>query len=1250
MFRFRSVFSGFLLASSLLAGVTCTTMNVRAEDVGINEEDVGIVIHDELSDEINNDIIREFGDNVCIGESLSLPGAGENKIMYSDFLANSKFSRSIYNGNIRYFSHDGKQYYIKEVRKGSQDKDDYYNVGWESRIYPASGNWIENGQISHIWSFGLEHRRLYTPDRGIKLIVNSWARQHFNWNRGIYEGQPLPTDKNYTYSYYQNGDVSKYHGEFRVKYAINGKSYKTQKRRIYYPLKYPPYHIVTHAVGSLHATVHPNSYFLDKYLDNGSNDFTTRYSSDLDYINVSDLDPNGFKNLNTDISFKSGNNIVSTINNNVNTISVHYDTSATYSVQLSHEVNYENAGVADSEGRHWHKDESYICKLTNPVSSAYYWIDDNSANTTNSNGKSVITKELTIKETGGSFDIPISNNDRDFTTKYLHVVLNRVSNPNHKVSTVIKLEPITVKYFDINEFYEKIDDKGTISTNVDGNTNANNFVDQVPNGDYPNGRSNIIPLPRLWDTLTNYTFDGWYLGYTSIGHGPTNDKYSYTGSGYGSNVPLSNIPNVKNYVRNGVLTLYAKWKPKQYNIVYHSNVPSHASSKYVTFNGKNTTSDVVYQFTMPYNYDYNLSVNGNSTIIKNLVNNNSATLTHTKTGYTFGGWTTDEFGYNRHSGTSMMRQGGIHLYAKWIPNTYNLTYRTNNPNELNNITGVTDGHKISGLYDYKWSNYSFINASNVKKPGYTAKAWMTNQNGTGTEVTSNSLVWGDTTVWMKWIPNTYRVYLYAGLPSTARDKTIIFENTVKTDTIGNRSVTYDSNYSSVVPADSKNNTRYGVYKYGYTFNGWYTQRDFGGVKVSSSHVVRITGDINLFGRWTPKDVTLVYDLNNPNETNDFGNVSATSITRKFDDVWSGLMQPTKVGYVFMGWNDKADGTGKTYTSDTIVDFEGSKTVYAQWKPITYTIVFHGNKENGFGFATGSTTSLTGGVANMTVQYDNHLTARLTYPANGFTKKITIPGETEGAAFIEKVSQFMGWNRDNANHSASFMPGTVIGNLTTKDKDVVNIYAIWDDTPGFIIEEFPDRYFTISEAISGIITEEELLRTVVAKDRESGGTGNYMEHKTKEDVKASGNDIGITIVGYNPEEFTSISDDTVVSIRYKVKDKAGNEAFLDISVFVSRNESFAKEKVEYYRSIDESYVEKPAEDGGLVENSSWKTNEDYKQVLEQAVASDTSSSASVYQIDLDSTQLEGVRNYILSYGLGNANDKNALSRLYNYLNE
>jgi uncharacterized repeat protein (TIGR02543 family)/prepilin-type N-terminal cleavage/methylation domain-containing protein len=61
---------------------------------------------------------------------------------------------------------------------------------------------------------------------------------------------------------------------------------------------------------------------------------------------------------------------------------------------------------------------------------------------------------------------------------------------------------------------------------------------------------------------------------------------------------------------------------------------------------------------------------------------------------------------------------------------------------------------------------------------------------------------------------------------------------------------------------------------------------------------------------------------------------------------------TRTGYTFSGWNTAADGSGTAYAAGGTVNLTADLALYAQWKPITYTVVF--NKNGGKGTMTNQT--------------------------------------------------------------------------------------------------------------------------------------------------------------------------------------------------------------------------------------------------------------------------------------------------------
>ena len=122
------------------------------------------------------------------------------------------------------------------------------------------------------------------------------------------------------------------------------------------------------------------------------------------------------------------------------------------------------------------------------------------------------------------------------------------------------------------------------------------------------------------------------------------------------------------------------------------------------------------------------------------------------------------------------------------------------------------------------------------------------------------------------------------------------------------------------------------------------------------------------------------------------------------------------GYAFAGWNTKADGTGVAYQAGADVAYpaEGrTLTLYAQWRPITYTIRFGGN---------GATSGM---MADLTVAYDG----KKTLPANRYAR----PGKA-----------FAGWNTKADGSGAMYRNKAEVTNLASSQDDVVVLYAQWED--------------------------------------------------------------------------------------------------------------------------------------------------------------------------------------------------------------
>ena len=126
---------------------------------------------------------------------------------------------------------------------------------------------------------------------------------------------------------------------------------------------------------------------------------------------------------------------------------------------------------------------------------------------------------------------------------------------------------------------------------------------------------------------------------------------------------------------------------------------------------------------------------------------------------------------------------------------------------------------------------------------------------------------------------------------------------------------------------------------------------------------------------------------------------------------------TRTGYVFSGWNTKADGTGKNYAKSEKAEFSESTTLYAKWTAIGYNISY--NLQNG----TAGTNK------PATAKYDQVVT--ISNP----TKTVTITGDANGTGATitgspaKKPQTFAGWTYSGGN-TATALYGTASNAVTT----------------------------------------------------------------------------------------------------------------------------------------------------------------------------------------------------------------------------
>ncbi len=573
----------------------------------------------------------------------------------------------------------------------------------------------------------------------------------------------------------------------------------------------------------------------------------------------------------------------------------------------------------------------------------------------------------------------------------------------------------------------------TITYVLDGGTNAS----ENPNG-YTYGKG-VASFGNA--TKPGYTFDGWYSDatfenqVTSIGEAETGTVSLYakfTANKYKINYELNGGTNSESNPAEytygvGVLD-FAEASKDGYTFdgwysdaTFTTKVESIDTTEMqdVTLYAKFTAN--IYKITYELNGGINVSANPAEYTYGVGVSSFAAP---TKEGYTFGGWYRDAAFTNPISAIGTTETGAVTLYAKWIANSYGITYVLDGgSNGENNPTRYTVGVGVA----------SFADAS---KEGYTFNGWYNATEG-GTQITSISDTQiGEITLYAQYTANTYNItyeldggtnassnpveYTYGvGVFSFAdASKTgytfdgwyldVAFENpvtaigTTETGavtlyakfTVNTYVITYELN-GGTNASDNPDTYTYekgiaslaDASKTGYTFAGWYTDAEYS-IQVESISATQ-TGDIKLYAKWTVNTYNISYK--NSDGTDIEVNVVMNPSTYTYGVGLSSLGTVAKEGYTFAGWYSDPDGGTKvesisaTQTEDVVL--------YARFTVNSYTITYElDGGTNGVG--NPSTYTYGVGVSSFAEASKEGHTFAGWYLDEAFTSPVTSIGTTE----------------------------------------------------------------------------------------------------------------------------------------------------------------------------------------------------------------------------------------------------------------
>ncbi|MBO5523564.1 MAG: hypothetical protein J5986_07810, partial [Roseburia sp.] len=238
------------------------------------------------------------------------------------------------------------------------------------------------------------------------------------------------------------------------------------------------------------------------------------------------------------------------------------------------------------------------------------------------------------------------------------------------------------------------------------------------------------------------------------------------------------------------------------------------------------------------------------------------------------------------------------------------------------------------------------------------------------------------------------------------------------------------------------------------------------------------------------------------------------------------------------------------------------------------------------------------------------------------------------------SVFLGWALydDKDKLTPTWEAGDVVRNLTAENGGEVTLYAVWDDCPWI---EAHDLYYSLEQAQSGFITEEEILSHATATDREDGSP-------ILPGVNPAANKPGVTtaftIPDYQETEFASMTHDAAVSENLTVTDSSGSTYRKQIMVYVVDTTPQKVKPIGTTRFISEKYFNMDYEHGGLEDNSIWKTDPEYTAVLQSAFDNLRNNTPEQTYYFTHETILE-MKQFIQEHGVGNSEEEDALQLFY-----
>ncbi len=410
------------------------------------------------------------------------------------------------------------------------------------------------------------------------------------------------------------------------------------------------------------------------------------------------------------------------------------------------------------------------------------------------------------------------------------------------------------------------------------------------------------------------------------------------------------------------------------------------------------TAKVVYKLSdTEYNITYNIDTEFHNNPDKYISSQGLELKPVIKVGYTFEGWYLDENFEKPIENISIGTTGDLNLYAKIIPNKYQIRYNRNKPNfATNEITGVMQDSAHTYEVD------SPLNENVYSLIGWKFKGWNTKADGSGDSYFDKAIVnhlatQGITELYAQWEAEFYEIEYKSNRPNEASNPV--------TGSMANSRHTSDQ---------LSNLSTNGFSLVGWKFTGWNTEENGSGTTYATSIKTARDTKLVLFAQWEAKSYEIEYKPNKPNEASNPVTGSMAN-SRHTSDQLSNLSTNgfSLVGWKFTGWNTEENGSGTTYATSIKTARDTKLVLFAQWEAKSYEIEYKPNKPNE------ASNPVTGSMAN-----SRHTSDQL---SNLSTNGFSLVGW-----------KFTGWNTEENGSGTTYATS-----IKTARNETLKLYAQWE---------------------------------------------------------------------------------------------------------------------------------------------------------------------------------------------------------------